>query len=393
MLALVLGCSVPEDGAAALPIVGGTDSDASDDAVVLVLHVDDASGPATCTGTLIAPDLVLTARHCVAIAEPTVECNPDGTAATGGRIGADYDPETLFAFAGATRPDLSSGGTRGAELFTDGAENLCDHDIALLRLEAPIEGAPIAPLRLGSRPEVGEAVSLVGWGASETSMSPEARQRRSGSVLELGPGERMSPTELRIGEGACAGDSGGPALAESTGAILGVVSRSATPGDPPEACVGATNIYTGVADHEALILEALASVDQDPWREGEPNPLSPGCAVSHTRSGHLALLVLAVFLRARTKKPREISGLFHGTDGTRRASSSESSSGTSRSHRPDDPGSRPENATRAVLGMQSVTLSPRTRVALMRAIETARAAGRSNDADALASLLAALGGA
>lgn len=40
--------------------------------------------------------------------------------------------------------------------------------------------------------------------------------------------------------------------------------------------------------------------------------------------------------------------------------------------------------------MQPVTLSPRARAALMRAIEVARAAGRQNDADAIASLLAEL---
>ena len=40
--------------------------------------------------------------------------------------------------------------------------------------------------------------------------------------------------------------------------------------------------------------------------------------------------------------------------------------------------------------MQSVTLSPRMRAALMRGIEQARASGRQNDADALAALLSYL---
>src|SRR4051794_6715975 len=53
-------------------IVNGSPSSASDNAVVYIA-INGKSGD-YCTGTLIAPNLVLTARHCVSALDETVEC-------------------------------------------------------------------------------------------------------------------------------------------------------------------------------------------------------------------------------------------------------------------------------------------------------------------------------
>ena len=67
-------------GTSADPIIKGKDSTSDQDAVVLIVKLDFKSGIGACTGTLIAPNLVLTARHCVSnVASAPFGCKEDGT--------------------------------------------------------------------------------------------------------------------------------------------------------------------------------------------------------------------------------------------------------------------------------------------------------------------------
>jgi hypothetical protein len=120
-------------------------------------------------------------------------------------------------------------------------------------------------------------------------------------VLEVGPAEGLGPAEFRLGESGCAGDSGGPAFAEDTGAVLGVLSRGSNgtnaPAGTAEGCLDAENVFTSAATYKELILSAYAKAGQEPWLEGQPDPttLPPkpppveesgsGCAIASSRPG------------------------------------------------------------------------------------------------------------
>lgn len=270
-------------GRASSAIIHGTDSDASDDAVVLVMHYDAiqiGGAAAGCSGTLLTPRLVLTARHCVAATDATASCDSAGNPTFGGAISGDHLASKLYAFVGNQRPDFLTGldkGARGAEIIDDASKTLCNHDLALVLLDRALPGAKTSAVRLDGGPRAGETVRVVGWGVTDTSQNPQTRQRRTSvAVLAVGPADHLGPSEFKLGESGCAGDSGGPAFAESTGALLGVLSRGgngsgATPGDPA-ACIGAENVFTSAAAFKDLIASAYAKAGQEPWREGEPDP-------------------------------------------------------------------------------------------------------------------------
>lgn len=271
-------------GTAPSPVIKGTASTSDQDSVVLLVRYDGREFGA-CTGTLIAPQVVLTARHCVADTDESAACKLDGSPIAAGSIRRNYPADTFFVFTGSTRPNFRAGNVSpagvGAQVLDDGAKNLCNHDIALIVLEKPIADAVISPIRLEADVVKGELITAVGWGVTDKARSPQTRQQRAGvKVRGIGPDGSgvlpVPPNEFNVGESICSGDSGGPAFAES-GAVVGVVSRggngaAADPKDPAAGCVNSFNIFTKVAPFKEFITNALASVDAEPWEENGPDP-------------------------------------------------------------------------------------------------------------------------
>ncbi len=279
---LVAGCGGDASPAplarSSAAIIGGVLDDSANDDVVLV-QIDLGGGNASnCTGTLIAHEVVLTARHCVT------------AVGAGYDLGADVAPSTIAVWLGAT--PLGAPDAYGAKLVHDGATNLHDHDLALVVLDRRI-GTQLSPLRLGAPPTRGETVKVVGYGLTQADTTlpsaPHQRYRRDGlSIAELGPGAFQAPigydlgsNELAVGESICEGDSGGPLQDEASGALVGVTSRGGN-GQPSSpypfsGCTGsnAMNTFTRVDAFATLIGDTIRSVGEEPWLEGSPEPAAP----------------------------------------------------------------------------------------------------------------------
>lgn len=190
-MAGVLGAA---SGAVAAPagpqpiIGGGTVSSAPWAAAVF------SNGSFTCSGSVIASQWVLTARHCIS-----------GSMSV--RIGSVY-----YASGGTTRT-VSATYTR--------------YDLALMRLSSPVSTSTVT--LASSNPPIGSTNSIYGWGMTcYSGCSPSSQlktatvQVTSNSATDAYGGQAIRST--RINGNAWKGDSGGPQF--YNGRQVGVASTA-----------------------------------------------------------------------------------------------------------------------------------------------------------------------
>jgi len=220
-LGSVLGCAPadePVDFTEALAAVGqpiqGGYVDSTDTAVVGVVHAQGYN-VGTCTGSLLASNVVLTAQHCVADLLNSVG---GGVVCGETTFGSTYGAHTMYVTTETTLPQGASGYVRGMELFIPpGGSDVCGNDQAILILEEPLDPAEAVPLvpRVDVPLVEDEVYSAIGYGA--TSDDPYAssgtRYRRDDlltyCVADDCPSYYVYETEW-VGEtGICQGDSGG----------------------------------------------------------------------------------------------------------------------------------------------------------------------------------------
>ena len=256
-------------------MINGVLSDDSQDGVVFV----DGGTNGLCSGSLIAPNVVLTALHCIANNDKTgvFTCNPDGTLSTSsppdGSLGALLDVADVSIRVGVDAPQPPV--AHAKKLFGSGATTICQNDIGLIVLDTELD-LPLVPVRFGPT-KPGELAQVVGYGDNELGTRDGRRVREDVLILDVGSdgssagSKTAAPRTLVVGEGPCQGDSGGPLRAEETGAAVGVCSVRLS-----QSCKGpgVRTAYTQVAPFESLIRKALDYAGYEPLVEGD----TPGAA-------------------------------------------------------------------------------------------------------------------
>ncbi|MGE0790701.1 MAG: trypsin-like serine protease [Sandaracinaceae bacterium] len=267
LLVIATGCAAEVDdvGERASAITSGWRDDGDEPVVALM-----RAGALLCTGTLIAPGVVLTAAHCVTPLEPqavffgpVLELPEDRVDVARVRAHPEYDPNTLL------------------------------HDIAIVELAYDVDVTPAEIVPGAVREDrIGSEVRIVGYGLLSAGGATDLRKRSGTTYIES-----LDSSRFRLsGEPSqpCRGDSGGPAFLQvgSREPVVGVHSG----GDA--SCTGGS-YETRVDAHMDFLEPYLAR----PYSTG-PGGVTPGCHAAGSAPTSpffpfFSLLAMAIARRAR----------------------------------------------------------------------------------------------
>lgn len=249
-----------------LAVVGGTPSQDVRGARASTLRVETSRGE-LCSGAAIAPELVLTAAHCLM----------GGGSVSVVSLDQRFRPRRHAVIAVLPHPSFVPGTTPRTQ---PGA------DLAMIRLAAPLP-SDIQPVTLGGSLWQGEVVAMAGFGLSIENNKNTARRLRETRLVNAGNYTTQNTVKVAVdteakgetpGAGACRGDSGGPVLRGDVRSrdLVGIVSWSSGPLSTRERLIcGGFTAITPISEHRAWITEAAArllAMGSDPRTLDRPPP-------------------------------------------------------------------------------------------------------------------------
>jgi MYXO-CTERM domain-containing protein len=255
------------DGGRLLSSIAGGEQDSAHSSVFGTVTLK--SGRAgTCTATLIAPNLLVTARHCVAeIASEEIVC---GNSAFSDPV----DPANFIA-TNAVVLETSRDWFEAAKIeVPEEGNDTCGFDIALVTLTKNVPASVATPTvpRIDRGVTLGEEYIAVGYGIDESGAAQPRSVLRGLEVMcepgSCGVGVRV--TEFRGASGICEGDSGGPAL-DLAGKVVGVVSRGGAECSHP--VYGSINAWRELIQSVALEAAEAGGYEAPFWAtSGQSDP-------------------------------------------------------------------------------------------------------------------------
>lgn len=243
-------------------VVGGTPVASGGFPYTAYIQAATSIGPATCTGSVIAPTIILTAAHCVF------------DQGTGAALPASaFSVVTGTPFVPATPPPPRN--VSAVRSYPYYNSTTFQGDAAILVLASPTS-APSIALATTAQSDLyaaGQPVSYAGWGetvADMPSSTPTQLQSGAASILpnstcagavEFHPGYTLCVAAPNYSPAVCHGDSGGPLVATTAaGPVeIGITSYGSKTG-----CGVAPDYFTRVSSVQSWIASAIAGTAAPP---------------------------------------------------------------------------------------------------------------------------------
>jgi secreted trypsin-like serine protease len=270
---LALGCATEDRPPLESFIINGSvDSSAAHDAVAFLYQ--DAGY--ACGGTLIAPNVLLTAAHCVTYSNSTTK--------------VPVDQFSVFFCRDLNNCDYNSRGREVIQSWVHPSYNATSirYDLALLRLSGPAPGdvTPIPVLPASStltNADIGAAITFIGYGLTDGSnenSSSTVRRIYTGSIAGLchssnpctisqWSGTYAAPWTIWTNQnsgGTCQGDSGGPGLVTRNNVkyVAGITSYGYSECEGP-------GVYTEASNYESQINSFITGAPAEICGDGIDN--------------------------------------------------------------------------------------------------------------------------
>ncbi len=267
-------------------IQGGTNDGAAHPYVVGIC-LGNRPNCGICTGTLILPNLVVTARHCVQQTNEQINCATD-------TFGADEPVGFVTTYDEIFQTTKNWHAVKA--ITVPQPKGVCGNDIALITLKAPIPSSEATPVIPGVQYAMGDidrylpSFTAIGYGkispavppASAQCFTPDAdyakcpgkrRIRQNISVVCI-PGDEYIPcptdadtlaalkeSEFVAGDGTCQGDSGSGAFetksfGKGAPVTFGVLSRG---GKSKDGTTCVSPIYTRLDKWRDLVVQTATT--------------------------------------------------------------------------------------------------------------------------------------
>jgi V8-like Glu-specific endopeptidase len=255
------------------PIQGGTTDSTHSFAVAIVDHATASQDTvAICSGALLAPNLVATARHCVAASS-----DPGNVVCATTTFSSPVPASEIFV-SNDTTLNANTAYHTVDEIVVPPASLMCGNDLALLILhdsvQLPEYVTPVIDPPMTDHQVYSTTITAIGYGvttpADTAGETVGTRRIRENIDLECIPNDTtfadcysdpdamqaIAPAEFLVADGACGGDSGSSAYEQrnfNAGAWVsfGVLSRGSVT-DDGDTCYG--NIYTRFDAWGALLI-------------------------------------------------------------------------------------------------------------------------------------------
>jgi len=266
LLALALPATAAAGDGAQASIINGRPATIAEFPSLAFVQAREGKTGFSCTGTVVAPRVILTAAHCVEDLERGGFTPADGYAvATGTTDLGEALPENVFRVVEThVFPGFDLGNLRG------------DAGILILDRPSPAPPIPLAGAADAAFYAGGATVQLAGWGLTRANAKKGAdalrttpmvvqsasscKQKTRRNYPSFSPTQQLCALDFPAGKsGGCYGDSGGPAIgqrADGSQVQLGVISTGG-----PFCNTKLPNVLTRADFISAWVAEWIAAIE------------------------------------------------------------------------------------------------------------------------------------